>query len=292
MRYANVAAAERRCSEMKQQLAVAQRECTLSDRAVQPYKTLAEDLEHQLIESARKLTSLCDVLTSAVKELQPRCSMAAAVHDSPGRSARPVRDPPPIPSLLTISTRPPPNLRFCPLLSPPPASRESASSRSSVTETPIQPSTSWTLVFAALDLTPSPPSPQSLHHHPLYQFCSPFPPRPLASPPPGSDLVPLLPLFQGKQRTPPEPNRGASPLATLHLLNIGDRWVRLRRDVSALLHSPRLHRFQTSMAEDHLFDTSPLLRRRKTPQLPEPKVTVRECTTAERSIDYNGPIYI
>ena len=147
MRRADVAAAEHRCSEMEQRLTVVQRECTLSDRAVQSYKTRAEDLERQLVESERKLTSLCNVLTPAVKELQPHYSAAAAVLDSSGRSARPVRDPPPIHSLLTISTKPPPILRFRPPLSPPPASRELASSRSPVTETPIQPSTSWTLVL-------------------------------------------------------------------------------------------------------------------------------------------------
>ena len=123
-RDADVAAAERRCSEMEQRLTVAQRDCTLSDRAVQSYKTRAEDLERQLAESELELTSLCNVLTSAVKELQPRCCAATAVLSSSGRSARPVRDPSPIPSLLTISTKTPPTLRFRPTLSPPPVSRE------------------------------------------------------------------------------------------------------------------------------------------------------------------------
>ena len=84
MRYADVAAAERHYYEMEQRLTVTQRECTLSNRAVQSYKTRAEDLERQLVERERKLTSLCNVLTSAVKELQSRCSAAAAVLDSHG----------------------------------------------------------------------------------------------------------------------------------------------------------------------------------------------------------------
>ncbi len=141
-RDADVAAAERRCSEMDQRLTVAQRECTLSERAAQSYKTRTEDLERQLAESERKLTSLCQILTSDVQELQPRCGAAANEN-----RARFFRDLPSIPSLPSIPTKPPPALRFRPPLSPPPASRELTSIRSPAIGTPVHPSTTWTLVL-------------------------------------------------------------------------------------------------------------------------------------------------